>query len=162
MDGETLVNAANEIFTLLSGALMPVIAIVALHIAWRQHQTAQGKLKLDLYDRRFNVYRGLMDLFAAVLRDVKVSHDELAKYRAETNEKQFLFDEDIVKFMTQVRDKAIDLRHVNQQMEKLSDGRENERRQLAEQDSELLRWFNEQEELAPGRFEEYLGFKRNL
>ena len=160
--GETLVDVANEIFTLLSGALTPVIAIVALYIAWCQHQTAQGKLKLDLYDRRFKVYRGLMDLLAAVVRDAKVSRDELAKYYVETNERQFLFDEDIVHFMTQVRDKAIDLHRVNNQMEKLSDGREDELHQLTEQDSELLRWFIEQEELAPGRFEKYLGFKRNL
>jgi hypothetical protein len=126
----TLMETANEIVKLLSGALTPVIAILAAYIAWRQHQTAQSKLKLDLYDRRFKVYRGLMDLFAAVLRDVKVLPTDLANYYIQTNEKVFLFDSDIVAFMTHVREKAVELRQIKQKMELIPADGENELSEL--------------------------------
>lgn len=153
---------ANEILKLLYGALTPIIAILAAYIAWRQHQISRSKLKLDLYDRRFKVYRGLMDLFAAVLRDVKVSRADLANYYSQTNEKVFLFDSDIVAFMIQVREKAVELRQIKEKMEHITEDGGNELNELSERDTELLRWFDEQLNIAPRRFEKYLGFKENL
>ena len=142
--------------------LPTVIASFAVYIAWRQHQTARNKLKLDLFDRRFKVYGGVIDLLSTVLRDGQVHSDDLTKYHVETNAKEFLFDDDIVEFMAEVRKNAIVLRQVNQQLQSLRDDREKERHQLAGDDAELCRWFAEQLELAPSKFENYLGFKRNL
>ena len=46
----------DEAIKIFSGLLTPVIAIVAVYIAWQQWQTNRQKLILDRYDRRLRIY----------------------------------------------------------------------------------------------------------
>ena len=103
----------TEIVNVFSACLAPVIAILAAYIAWRQYRTGCDRLRLDLYERRFRVYRGLMDLLASVLRDGSVSHEALGKYYYETDERRFLFHCDVTDYMQEVKDKAVHLRQVS-------------------------------------------------
>jgi hypothetical protein len=98
---------------ILGGMLTPVIAVVAVYIAWQQHKTARDKLKLDLFDRRYKVYRGLMDLFACVATEGTVSNEDLGKFYRETDQKRFLFDDDVCDYLTEVRKKVVELRQAH-------------------------------------------------
>jgi hypothetical protein len=42
--------------TVSSALLTPVVALLAMYIAYRQWRTAQNKLKLDLFERRVAIY----------------------------------------------------------------------------------------------------------
>jgi hypothetical protein len=46
----------EQIIRILHALLTPVIAIVAIYIAWQQWQTNVQKLNLARYDRRLRVY----------------------------------------------------------------------------------------------------------
>src|SRR5207249_4626928 len=52
---------------ILGSLLTPLIAGIAVYIAWQQKEAAEYNVKLDLFDRRYRVYRGLMDLLAAAV-----------------------------------------------------------------------------------------------
>ena len=136
----------KDIVQILSGLLTPLIAILAGYIAWQQYRTARDKLKLDLYDRRFRVYRGLMDFLHAVIQEGSASRDALGKYYSETNEKKFLFDADVTDYMEEVRDKAVRLRQVGRKIENLPENQEQERSTAIDEDAELCQWFEEQAE----------------
>jgi hypothetical protein len=154
---ETLTALAG----VLSAFLTPVLAVTAGYIAWQQHRTARSKLKLDLYERRFRVYRGVMNLLGAVVRNGATSHDDLAKFYVETDEKRFLLDDSLCAYLTEIREKAVKLRSVGM----LIDSRqiaEERRSQAIEKDTELLQWFETQIEQVAQRFMKYLGFKKNL
>ena len=155
-------DAIKEVAEVLSGFMTPLIAVIAAYIAWQQHKTSRDTLKLNLYDRRLKVYRGLMDLFAAVLEDNDNEPPNLGKYYADTSEKKFLFDDKIIAFMNEVREKAVKLRQVKRKLTRRPGPEEKELDQLCEQDHELLTWFSDELEQLPGRFEKPLGFTRNL
>src|SRR5262245_48971625 len=44
----------------VQAAVTAIVAVAALVIAWRQYQTARAKLRLDLYERRYQVYLALV------------------------------------------------------------------------------------------------------
>ncbi len=158
-----MLETTKQIIQLLSGALTPVIAVIAIYIAWRQHKTARDKLKLDLYDRRFKVYRGLIGLFDAVIRNAKITWEDLARYHSETNEKKFLFEKDILDYMTEVRDKAIHLYKVKSQKEQARTKDDKDAHSIAvDEEAELLTWFTNERKVVADRFASYLAFKQNL
>ena len=64
--------------------------------------------------------------------------------------------------MKEVREKAVRLRQVSRKIDGLPENREEERAAAITEDSELFTWFGEQAEEASRKFENYLGFKKNL
>ena len=145
-----------------SACLTPVIAVLVVHIAWQQHKTSRDNLRLALYEKRFRVYAGLNDLITAVIREADVSLEDLRKLDAATNERVFLFGNDIDKYIQEVRKKAVRLRHVNKQLHYGDLPVGDRRNQLAEEDQGLLHWFTEQLSNSGEKFREYLYFETQL
>jgi hypothetical protein len=145
------VQATCAIFALIIGAL-------GVQIAQQQHKTAAHNLRLSLYQRRYEVYRGLMDLFAVVFREVGITRNDLAAYHLATDQKRFLFKPDLVQWMKQVSDKALDLRHITRKISPEYQASEEALESLTRQEFELVQWFEKQADEAAKRFEPYLGF----
>src|SRR5262249_43821581 len=95
---------------ILGGLLTPVIAGLAIWIAYQQHRTARDKLKLDLFDRRFKVYRGVMDFLGEVNKDAKPTREAFSAFYRETDPTRFLFEGEVRDFIEVIRVKAADLR----------------------------------------------------
>lgn len=149
-------------FQVFISVMSVIITGIAAHISWQQHKTAQDKVRLDLYERRFRVYRGLMDLLSEVLKDTGIGHDVLAKYYKETNEKRFLFDKDVLDYMEEIRGKTVELRQLQRLIDPAAKVPEDRRSKAVDEESDLLLWFDKQAGLAAGRFEKYLSFKHFL
>ena len=80
-------------------AITPIsIALFVAVIGWLQWKTADKKLRLDLYDRRFSVYSNTVKFFNILIDDLSKNKDELDETRASflntMLESQFLFDAD--------------------------------------------------------------------
>jgi hypothetical protein len=142
-----------------SGLLAPVVALFAVSIAWRQYKMAKDKLKLDLFDRRYRVYRALMDLFTEISNKGTVTLADLGTFSRESDQKRFLFKDDLIEYITAVRQKALDLKRLDDTIEK---GKEEEARAKAiDEKLELERWFDAQiDGIAAQKFSEYLDFKK--
>src|SRR3954454_23451581 len=85
-------------------ALIP-IAIAALGglIAWRQWRTNQRqaatnhhRLKLDLFDRRFEVYEATHTFLQNIIADIGVDLDRIREFRRRTGKAVFLFPDELV------------------------------------------------------------------
>ena len=151
---------AKDIASVVQAVATVMIAGAACYIAWRQHRTAEAKLRLDLFDRRFRVYRGLMDLLGDAVREPNISMDALGKFYLATDEKRFLFGKDIIEYLDEVKNKVVALRHAQREIEQLP---ENQQRNAAiEADVNLLEWLEKQIGEAQFRFMKYLDFRRNL
>jgi hypothetical protein len=101
----------EDLMRLLSGALTPVIAIIAAYIAYQQFLTnrrkgesdaqfAKSKQRFDLYDRRLAVFNAAMDLIATVQHmPPEEIHEPLFTFHRAISESYFLFDQDILDYL---------------------------------------------------------------
>jgi hypothetical protein len=66
---------------ILSALATPTLASFAIYIAWRQHQTAKEKIKVDLFDRRFALFQTVEKSILNVLQHRK-ANDEIIRLMA--------------------------------------------------------------------------------
>jgi hypothetical protein len=151
-----------EVVTVLSACLTPTIGILTVYIACCQHRTARNKVRLDLYERRFRVYHGLFELLDSVMCSATVPLEALNKYDLATAEKRFLFNRDVMGYMSDFRFRAVQLGQLSREIETSHEGSTPQRDAAVFEHKELLVWFAEQVEVAPAKFESYLGFGKNL
>jgi hypothetical protein len=96
---------------ILQGLLTPVIAVIALYIAWQQWKVNEQKFKFDQYERRLRVYQEVLAILNLVLRDFNPEFGELQKFRAATVEADFLFDDepDISAYLDEIVSRGLKL-----------------------------------------------------
>jgi hypothetical protein len=100
-------NTVLAIVIPVSGLL--VASIVAVINFWN-HRLATEKLKLELFEKRFAVYRAAQTLLSRVLQDGEVKKLKyIFEYRRDTQVAYFLFDQEIVKYLDSLDRKALDL-----------------------------------------------------
>lgn len=150
-----IVSTTQVIFTL-------TLAGFGVYIAWRQHQTARNKLKLDLYDRRYKVYLGVRDLLAVAVREARFPNDAFNNYWAATHEGRFLFEGDIRDYLVDVRQRIMELQHAHRVMDANQPALEEKRDEAIKKEQEILRWANQEIERLAAIFHKYLGFEKNL
>jgi hypothetical protein len=94
--------SVDEGIRLFQGLLTPVIAVVAVYIAWQQWKTNQQKLNLDRYDRRLRVYEEVRKILSIVARDANATTDDLLKFRTSVSKADFLFGPEVMKYIDDV------------------------------------------------------------
>jgi hypothetical protein len=148
-------------FKISSGFLTLIIAAIVALIAYRQHKTSHDSLRLALYERRYKVYRGLMDFLSTVAEADVVSTEALFKFYADTDEKRFLFRKDVIDYLAEVRENAVSMRQIKRRIER-STTPDITLDELFEKETELETWFSLQIEQAQDAFQPYLGFYHRL
>jgi hypothetical protein len=132
----------KEFLTLLSGALTPLIAIITVYIAYQQKEinrlkvknddlTARLKQRLDLYEKRLSVYLALMEMFRAAHGRPDDTREELYKFHKLVSESYFLFGDDVIQYLREVKDKYNRLQSVHALLAQESLGLGAERNRLA-------------------------------
>ena len=149
-------------FKILSGLLTLTIAGLALSIAYWQFKTARDNFRLALYQRRYDVYRGLMDLLASVANSDDDSTTALSKFHGATDQKRFLFKPDLVDYLREVSRNVLDRAQLIRRVDSSSPLPEEKRDVEIARLCELEAWFDKQIEEAQNRFKPYLGFYQKL
>src|SRR5690606_31368900 len=90
-----LMTADPHWTTYLAALLTPTVAILGSFIAYRQWRLAQNKLKLDLFDRRYSVYKAAHSLLASIMTSGKAKDDDLYKFLLATREAKWLLDSSV-------------------------------------------------------------------
>lgn len=124
------------------------------YIAWRQWRTAQDRLKLDLFDRRFAIYGALMKFLNSVQREGRVDDVELFEFLGETRNTKWLLNHEIDTYFDEIRKKADEYRSINIRLRTLPDGDERERQGHAS--SAIISWMLSQFSAANPKFEPFL------
>jgi hypothetical protein len=131
-------------------------ACLIAFIAWQQWQVARNKLRLDLFDRRYKTYDATKKFLMAIRADGTFSDSQLFEFVIGTSDAEFLFDAPIIKYLTEIRKRALDMRLHQKLYEPLPVGDERSRHSQAEHD-ELI-WLSEQIETMIKAYTVYLGF----
>lgn len=136
---------------------MPLIAITTGYIAYQQYHINKQKLKLDLYEKRYRIFKETKKLLHKINQDGAIDTIELRDFGFNTNDKVFLFNEDIVEFIEEIKRKAIDISFNKDEIEKAPDLVV--RNLLREEKHTLTRWFTSEYINIESRFLIYLDFK---
>ncbi len=100
----------DRIIEILTAGLAPVTTIAVVYIAWQQLKTNKQKLKLDKYDRRLHVYGEVNNFIYIAIRKDTVTDEDFRKFNTSVVEADFLFGEEITKYIQDVRGHAAKLR----------------------------------------------------
>ena len=92
----------EQIIRILHALLTPVIGGVAIYIAWQQWQTNRQKLNLERYDRRLRIYEEVTKILIIIQRDTNTSINDLIKFRTSVSEADFLFGQEITKYIGEI------------------------------------------------------------
>jgi hypothetical protein len=142
----------------LSALLTPTIAVIVAIIAYLQWRTAQNRLKLDLFDRRFAVYDAARNLLSSVITSGKAKEDEMLKFLAHTREAKWLFNDEIAEYLDkEFWGQAVDLQTLDTELVALPVG--DERANNVKKQSEIKKWFRDQYKVLDEKFTPFLLIK---
>ena len=151
------------IIEILSAALTPVIAIVAVYIAFQQWKINKSRFNHELYGRRIIVFKAVMTFFAEIMREGTSSYKMTTKFYADTGEADFFFENEIRVHIEKLYENGIKLARLNEKMYPSSGGHGlpvgKERTQVANEHDRLLGWFIDELPRTKALFKKYLKLK---
>jgi hypothetical protein len=140
----------------LSGVTLIIGAFVAF-VGYQQYLVSRERFKLDLFEKRFAVYKGVQVFLSYILRGAKVELEELFKFRADTQDAVFLFGDDIPDYIGQIDKAALELMATAEELKDLPVGEERSR--MAQKKTEQIKWLIDQLPKLRRVFGPYLKFK---
>jgi hypothetical protein len=142
--------------TLLFSIATLFLSVAVGVIAWQQWRVADNKLRLELFDRRYKVYDATRKFLALILREATFTDSQLFEFYGGTSDAQFLFGADVVDYLEQIRNRAVDMRTHQELFQRLPVGAERSRHVQANRDH--LVWLTDQVTAITKIFAPYLGF----
>ena len=104
---------------ILQATAVLCISGVGAWLARQQVQIARVKLQHDLYDRRYRVFEAVRTLLVEVATHAEASNEAVFAFVRGTDDAVFLFDDDLVKYLTEIRHHAARLHAINTVLETL-------------------------------------------
>lgn len=95
--------------SILPALATPTLALFAIFIAWLQWKTAREKIKLDLFDRRFQIYQNVEKSLLMITRHSKASDETIGELTRACSIAPMLFPNDLVSKIDSWRVKSIEL-----------------------------------------------------
>ena len=86
------------------------LSVAVVCVAWAQWRVARNKLRLDLFDRRWQIYTATSKFVDAINNDPEHVDSYLNDFNAGTSNAEFLFDSDVVNYINLVRSHAVGMR----------------------------------------------------
>jgi hypothetical protein len=139
---------AKDVIDILSALLTPVIAVIAVYIAWQQYRLQHKSFNAQIYERRYVVFKAFMKFFSQIMRDGKATYELLGQFYAEAGEADFLFSDAVSNKREELYKRGIDM-VANYERMYPSDGSPGlpvgpERSKVAREHSDNLKWFMDQ------------------
>lgn len=146
----------------LQGLLTPLIAIVALYVAWQQWRSNELKLRMERYERRLRIYQEIIKILSLVFRDANVSQEDLLQFRTMTAEADFLFGVDIPQYIDEIYTHGLKLSTASiKYRDHTKDHTPGYDHQMVVADVDKnLEWLNEQFPVAKQKFSKYLDISK--
>jgi len=138
----------------LSALLIPIVAVLGIYIAYRQWQTNQNRLKLDLFEKRWRVYQQLIEFLRSNLMPRKVSKEEPLKFFYGKHEARWLLSKKIFEHINEIERKAIELQELRVELKDILV--RNKRRQNVQEQREIKNWLEVQLKEIGSHFEPFL------
>jgi hypothetical protein len=134
-----------------------LIGIFVAFVGYQQYRVSKERFKLDLFEKRFSVYKGIQVFLTHILTNAKFEMADLFKFRADTQDAIFLFGEDVINYISLIDKKALEFGSLSQELEGIPKGEE--RSKACEEKTRLLMWLIDQLPRLKDVFSPYLKFK---
>ena len=163
MDPNTLIVANSDLPTgvVLTGiniVLTSIIGGLVVSVAFLQWRLSKAKFKLDLFEKRYAIYKATQRLLTHILQKANIDLEKLYEFRGDTQDATFLFDNDIPKHLESLDKKATKLYCLKDQLKDMPN--RDERKSMAKELSQLLRELTEELPRLKVIFGRYMNFKR--
>lgn len=94
--------------SIAQGCVPIAIAAMVAWVGWRQLQAARAKLKLDLFEKRLAIFNATWEQVGRSAQNKPYEYRELGLWFNKIHEASFLFGPDIVEYLNEIREKAIE------------------------------------------------------
>ncbi len=143
-----VIEILNGLMTLFIGGFVAYIGYQQFKLNEKLGILDSQKIKLELYEKQFRSFTETKKILHKINQDSKIDLIELRDFRFNTNERLFLFENDIISLIDQIKSNAIVLNHSTDDIKDLSrfPVGSYEREQQINKDSDLTRWFSNQYE----------------
>jgi len=92
-----------RLIQIMSGLLTPVIAIITTYIAIQQYRSNRAKLRAELYEKRFKVYKATTEYLSKNKGILSEIQQDWHKFDSAIDESPFLFDAELVEWLMAIR-----------------------------------------------------------
>ena len=119
-----------------------IIGAVGAWVAWQQMKVARVKLQHELFERRFRIFAAARKLLSEILQQGTASPDQLLSYSIDTADAVFLLNDDIAKYLEDMRKRASNLSRTGAALERLPEGER--RSELTQKEEDNFAWLTDQ------------------
>jgi len=145
-------DTTNVVICILTGAL-------TLY-TWEQSGIFKKQIRLDLFDKRFEVYSQILNLFIIVQPKNELTYEQLFTYRAIVGKGEFLLKPELWRYIyDNITVKAAELYVLTEMRNNKQFQSDEELRDAAKNAHDIVMGFLEQPKELKRQFEEYLDFK---
>lgn len=117
-----------------SAVATPAIAFAVFVVALRQWSTAQSKLVLDLFEKRFQLFADLQSLISEMGRDAKARGEKEIEFKKLVQQARFLFGSEFLAHLYRAQESLLDIGRAEVQMDSTTISDEEKARHKARSD----------------------------
>lgn len=143
--------------TYITAFATPLVAAMAIYIAWRQWQTAQEKLRLELFDKRVKVHEALTGALQEIFKRSPSQGSDNIEYQAEAFGAPWLFGSEVKNYLSEFQVNAAEFLLTSKLLR--GDTITKGRAEMYERREALWRWFTHQPAHIEMLFMPYLDFR---
>jgi hypothetical protein len=138
----------------LQAVALIAIPVIGAWLAYKQARIAEAKLNLDLYEKRFAVFQAARKLLSKVSQQTQVDMRDIDEFTLDVLDAGFLFNERVEKYLDGLRNKALDLWALSEELKAEND--QNKRADLIRKRSTLFKQLVHEFPVARETFKPYL------
>ena len=134
-----------------------LIGIFVAFVGYQQWILNREKFKLDLFEKRFAVYKACQVFLTQIMVTGDVKFEVLQDFRSNTQDSVFLFDNDVVDYINKIDKKSLESATLFKKLEALPVG--DKRSEVCEKVSDLIGYLIKELPNLKNVFQPYLKFK---
>jgi hypothetical protein len=135
-----------------------VAALIAGLIAYRQWQTTQDKLRLDLFEKRYAYFIALRELMIDVIQHGQPESEKLNDFTRKIVGAEFVFNAELSEYIQSVRARAQQLKAISRMLENLPVG--DRRNTLVDNEARIFESLNDEFEHLEEKFRVPMNFAK--
>jgi len=108
-----MLTSLKDYLAILSGFLTPLIAILAIIIAYRQYEIQKYRVRMDLFERRLKIYQAIMNFMRYVRQHGSANDEQLFEFIDNSSLCKFLFKGKIKKHIDVLLQEALNLQEIS-------------------------------------------------
>ena len=149
------------IIDILSAALTPIIAVLAVYIAYQQHCVNRQRLQYELYERRLGIYKVVAQHLSHIATMNQITFTQCQDFHKETFEGVFLFSKLVQNYIDEIDRNSQEFFAISEELSLRKKPSHLDEKQR-EAKKQLLQWFLEKHQSSKEFFAKELGLQHRI